>query len=193
MNESLIAINIVMDGDSGQKILLNKNSTPILFYYNGDGTNVSEAIKNDEKFKNLVKEKITSYDIYIKSNVCHIYYTYDGSDNYKEESISFQKFIPIEEIGDNFLQNIIDEMSKKIYFDVFKKEYGTDEKKNDSIICDVYIKANITFKNKITPNIFLNYLRKKLFGENNFTLENTDKILSIASAELEKVSGQKYY
>lgn len=192
MNESLIAINIVMDGDGGQKILLNKNATPILFYYNGDGTTVSEAIKNDEKFKNLVKEKITSYDTYIKSNVCHIYYTYDGCDNYKEETISFQNFIPIEDIGDSFLQNIIDEMSKKIYFDVFKEEYTENNKKDESIICDVFIKSNMTYDNKITPNIFLNYLRKKLFGESNFTLENTDKILKIASEEIKKVSGQKY-
>ena len=55
MRDSLVAINIIENVDN-KNILLQENTTPILFYWNGEGT-IKDSLVKDKFFVNKIIPK----------------------------------------------------------------------------------------------------------------------------------------
>ena len=93
MADSLVAINIVQG-----KEILNKRGIPLLFYWNGK-TDIVEDLKNSDDFKNFLISAgpLKSVMSYLKTNISFFYFTYkeDGSDDYKDRTISVQNLYDI--------------------------------------------------------------------------------------------------
>ena len=64
MRDSLVAINITVNDK-----ILNKNNVPILFYWDGEGSSLTQAIYDDPSFRSLLFNTIINYLFVLKKQM----------------------------------------------------------------------------------------------------------------------------
>lgn len=186
---ALIAINLYYN-DVDKNILLNRNLTPIMYYWNEeDNKSLVDSIINNEKINNLIREKVANINIYSTTKISYIHYTLLGqSENFLENTINLQDVIRIDKFG-NIIDSTLNDIAKQIYFEVFNAEYV--ERNDDPIIYDVYAKTSLINKQQLSLSTFLNYFRSVVSKKYSLTKENIDILYDTAAYIIDKT--QKYY
>lgn len=187
---ALVAVNLYYNENQDKSIILNNKNIPLLYYWNiNENENLINSLITDEKIFIFLKEKIKNLDIYSKSKISYIYYKINNNDEtFVEDNVNVQDYVSIDKIN-GLLETCIDDIAKDIYFDIFHAEYN--ERNDDPIIYDIYVKANLINKEQLSVYTFLNYLRTIAYKKYNLSNENLEKLYYKASEIIDK--SQKYH
>ena len=103
MKENLAAINVVCNGK-----LVNRNSVPLLFYWNGE-TDLLEDIKSNIDFKQWLEDEevLNNINNYLNSHIAFFYFKSNDED-YQDQTISIQDLYNISELSELKLELLIE-------------------------------------------------------------------------------------
>ena len=183
---SLIALNITVLDESKNNIVINP--VPIL-YYCAETKNKIESILSDKVIINIIDEAVNKEPhIYSTGLVNFVSFELDSNDEeYIEDSILIQDVLDVKRfksVSDLF----IDKTVKDIYHEVFNADY-TNQSNCESIVYDVYSKVSLMYKNNITTDTFINFVRKKLKQSTNLNDKNIQELVDNVEQEIkEKIS-----
>ena len=182
---SLIALNITVLDEFGKDIVINK--VPIL-YYCVETKNKIDSIFNDKVILDLIKKSVNDSYVYSNGSVNFVSFELDSNDEeYIEDSILIQDVLEINEFS-SISNVLIDQTVKDIYHEVFNADY-TNQSNCESIVYDVYSKVSLMYKNNITTDTFINFVRKKLKQSTNLNDKNIQELVDSVEQEIkEKIS-----
>lgn len=176
---ALIAINItISNGENNLQYVIN--SVPILYYWNGK-YDMIESILNEKQITNLVKSYINNEREYSNCLLNCISFDLDSSnEDYKEQTIKLQELYSLSNFN-KIVNTVIDDVAKEVYKEVFNAVY-TNQSNCSSIIRDVYSKVSLMYKDNITFETFMNFVRKKLQQSTSLDQKNIQLVVdNIAS------------
>lgn len=187
--EKFVSINIIKTKDfinENLNYLINDNSYPIIFYWNGEDEYLDSILKS-EKFLEKLKDNICTSDLYDKTLLYMIFVSDD--EDFKETCISLQDIIPLEKIDKNFYFLYFIDTLKELYKNVYKVDYDTVNKEDvfldhyiepsfEDIIKDIYDKIIHGVKRDLQKETITNYIRKILTENTSLNKENIDFIIS---------------
>ena len=103
MKENLAAINVVCNGK-----LVNRNSVPLLFYWNGE-TDLIEDIKNNIDFKQWLEDEeiLTDINNYLNSHIAFFYFKSNDED-YQDQTINIQELYNISALPELKLELLVE-------------------------------------------------------------------------------------
>lgn len=186
MQDSLVSINIL---EKNTNILLNKNSIPLLYYWNGEN-NVLDELKNDEKFLEYCASLFTTPEKYLNIFVGLFYFKYNENDEeeYSEVVKDIQDILYLDKFDSYYIINhFLLSHFLELYKTAFKEEYEyskLDDNLND-IIIDIYNKLKDKFTKRISKTTVINWVRSVLLDKNHFNTINTNYIIKILEQKLE--------
>ena len=170
--ESLVSINITI-GDK----LINPTKLPILFYWDGNN-DLRKLIVSDKELREHIKNSITSLDEYDKCDISYFYFKFDGNEEkYTEHTIHIKDFMSIDDINESIIMDMICNVCKNLYFNVFGKAYEIEmivtENPELSSIQDMYAKIIEKYGKRVSKETFVNYILSKLVmsGKNKEILQ----------------------
>lgn len=171
---ALIAINItISNGENNLQYVIN--SVPILYYWNGK-YDMIESILNEKQITNLVKSYINNEHEYSNCLLNCISFDLDSSnEDYKEQTIKLQELYSLSNFN-KIVNIVIDDVAKEVYKEVFNAVY-TNQSNCSSIIRDVYSKVSLMYKDNITFETFMNFVRKKLQQSTSLDQKNIQLVV----------------
>ena len=103
MKENLAAINVVCNGK-----LINRNSVPLLFYWNGE-TDLIEDIKNNIDFMQWLEDEeiLTNINNYLNSHIALFYFKSNDND-YQDQTINIQELYNISALSELKLELLVE-------------------------------------------------------------------------------------
>ena len=103
MKDNLAAINVICNGK-----LVNRNSVPLLFYWNGE-TDLLEDIKSNIDFKQWLEDEevLNNINNYLNSHIAFFYFKSNDED-YQDQTISIQDLYNISELSELKLELLIE-------------------------------------------------------------------------------------
>lgn len=166
MNASLLALNIIVQSNTGQRILLNKTDVPTLYYWNGTD-NLEKDFLSNEVFRTLIDETCFNKDSYSKSKIAYFNFTLiDNEENYNEYSIDIQDLFTLDlltETENMFYIEYLNEIMNNLYITSMGHEF------NGNILLDInekyiqmYLDIQKKYPNRFVKNTLLNYVRSEL-------------------------------
>lgn len=166
MNASLLALNIIVQSNTGQRILLNKTDVPTLYYWNGTD-NLEKDFLSNEVFRTLIDETCFNKDSYSKSKIAYFNFTLiDNEENYNEYSIDIQDLFTLDlltETENMFYIEYLNEIMNNLYITSMGHEF------NGNILLDtnekyiqMYLDIQKKYPNRFVKNTLLNYVRSEL-------------------------------
>lgn len=179
MNNAIIAINIITFNKSNEPILTNKNFTPILFYWNGEG-DIIDKIKNEKQFIDFIKMNLNDCYKYSNSKIIYSYFKEENNEEkYETNNFFLQDLILPDEISEEFQYDICLEVSKKVYETIFNAKYRNPITEKKFVIYDIYDKIMLFHKNTIGIETYKNYARKIMLEELKLNQKNAEKLSSL--------------
>lgn len=178
MVDSLVAINII----SNEK-LINKNGTPLLFYWDGK-QDINEALSSDKTFLDYLNHTVINKDNFTNSYFSFFqYYIENNEEHYKEDKIIIQDFIKFENMNDekvSFYKEYLLNHFLYLYKSAYHEEYNQDISiiGIDDSILDIYDKIQEKYPKRVIKTTVINYIRSELMKTDNLNIENTDWIIS---------------
>ena len=170
--ESLVSINITV-GDK----LINPTKLPILFYWDGNN-DLRKLIVSDKELREHIKNSITSLDDYDKCDISYFYFKFDGNEEkYTEHTIHIKDFMSIDDIDESIIINMVYDICRNVYFNVFGKEYEIEmivaENPELLSIQDMYAKITEKYGKRVSKETFVNYILSKsgMSGKNKEILQ----------------------
>ena len=180
MIELLVAINIISDDK-----IINKNGTPLLFYWNGE-QDIYEALKEDTSFNDYLMHTVINKDKYIKSYLSFFTYKYyideDKEQEYEEHKINIQDFMKLKDIDSEknlFYKEYLLSHFLYLYQSAYHEEYKEDISiiGIDDAILDIYDKIQEKYPKRVIKSTVINYIRSELLQTDHISIENTDWII----------------
>lgn len=177
MVDSLVAINII----SNDK-LINKNGTPLLFYWDGK-QDINEALHSDKSFLDYLYHTVLNKDNFTNSIFSFFqYYIENENEHYKEDKIIVQDFIKFKDMDDNkvsFYKDYLLDHFLYLYKSAYHEEYDQDISiiGIDDSILNIYDKIQEKYPKKVIKTTVVNYIRSELMKTDNLNIENTDWII----------------
>ena len=103
MKENLAAINVVCNGK-----LINRNSVPLLFYWNGE-TDLIEDIKNNIDFMQWLEDEevLTNINNYLNSHIA-LFYFKSNDEDYQDQTINIQELYNISTLSELKLELLVE-------------------------------------------------------------------------------------
>lgn len=177
MQDSFVAINII----SSDNKLYNKNSTPLLFYWNGED-NICDELKKSDKFVSMIKTLISlNKDLYTDLMLSYFYFKYvNGQEQYSEEVKNIQDILLLENFDSiNIVNNFLITHFKELYTISFKEDYTVDtELSVNEIIIDIYTKLKERFKSRITDETITYWIMSVLNDNDHLNKDNINFIIT---------------
>ena len=166
MNASLLALNIIVQSNTGQRILLNKTDVPTLYYWNGTD-NLEKDFLSNESFRTLIDETCFNKDSYSKSKIAYFNFNLiDGEENYNEYLVDIQDLFTLDlltETENMFYIEYLNEIMNNLYITSMGHEF------NGNILLDInekyiqmYLDIQKKYPNRFVKNTLLNYVRSEL-------------------------------
>lgn len=177
MVDSLVAINII----SNDK-LINKNGTPLLFYWDGK-QDINEALHSDKSFLDYLYHTVLNKDNFTNSLFSFFqYYIEDEKEHYKEDKIIVQDFIKFKDMDDDkvsFYKDYLLDHFLFLYKSAYHEEYYQDISiiGIDDSILNIYDKIQEKYPKRVIKTTVVNYIRSELMKTDNLNIENTDWII----------------
>lgn len=184
MKDSLVSINIL---EKNTNILLNKNSIPLLYYWNGEN-DVLDELKNDEKFLEYCASLFTTPEKYLNISVGLFYFKYNENDEeeYSEVVKDIQDILYLDKFDSyNIINHFLLYHFLELYKTAFKEDYSNLVDNLNDIIIDIYNKLKDKFTKRISKNTVINWVRSVLLDKNHFNTINTNYIIKILEQKLE--------
>lgn len=178
MLESLVAINII----SGDKII-NKNGTPLLFYWDGE-QDIYEALKSGNEFIDYLMHTVINKDKYINTYFSFFKYYLDDKKNehYQEDKINIQDFLKLKDLNPEqslFYKEYLLNHFLYLYKSAYHEEYKEDISIMgiDDAVLDIYDKIQDKYPKRVIKSTVINYIRSELLQTDLISIENTDWII----------------
>ena len=168
--DAYIALNIIKNNNE----IINK--VPILFYWNGID-DIKEALKTNKLIDKIINDTTFDDDFYIHSKVVYAGYAKgdDNSNNYIDDSISFQELYPLEEINDKlFYILFIRKYFEALYKSVFTEIYDVALTFDEGDIINIYEKIQNKYPKRVNKETITNYIRSELTKDNQLSTQNID-------------------
>ena len=179
MKDSLVAINITINDK-----ILNKNNVPILFYWDGEGSSLTQAIYEDPSFRSLLFNTIINYDNYADAKLSFFYFLYENNEEkYIEDFSIVQNNLKLKDL-DSEHNLFYKEYLLYHFLYLYKSAYHEDYKEDISIIgiddaiLDIYDKIQEKYPKRVIKSTVINYIRGELQKNDHLSMENTDWIIS---------------
>lgn len=178
MLESLVAINVI----SGDRII-NKNGTPLLFYWDGE-QDIYEALKSGNEFIDYLMHTVINKDKYTDAYFSFFKYYLDeeGKENYQEDKINIQDFLKLKDL--QIEQSLFyKEYLLNHFLYLYKSAYHEDYKEDISImgiddaVLDIYDKIQEKYPKRVIKSTVINYIRSELQKTDDISIENSDWIV----------------
>ena len=111
MKENLAAINVVCNGK-----LINRNSVPLLFYWNGE-TDLIEDIKNNIDFMQWLEDEeiLTNINNYLNSHIA-LFYFKSHDEDYQDQTINIQELYNISTLSELKLELLVEQRHKQLEY-----------------------------------------------------------------------------
>ena len=178
MTESLVAINIICNDK-----LINKNGTPLLFYWDGQ-QDIYDAFKSSNEFIDYLYHTVMTKDNYINSYFAFFKYYLDeeGVENYQENKCIIQDFITFQNMREDrrsFYKEYLSDLFLYLYKSAYHEDYNQDISiiGIDESILDIYDKIQEKYPKKVIKSTVINYIRSELLQSNKLSIPNTDWII----------------
>ena len=178
MLESLVAINIISEDK-----IINKNGTPLLFYWDGE-QDIYEALKSGSDFIDYLMHTVINKDKYTNAYFSFFKYFLDeeGIENYQEDKINIQDFLKFKDLTVEqslFYKEYLLNHFLYLYQSAYHKEYTEDISIMgiDDAILDIYDKMQEKYPKRVIKSTVINYIRSELQKTDNISIENSDWII----------------
>ena len=178
MNESLVAINVI----SNDKII-NKNGTPILFYWDGK-QDIYEALETNPDFIDYLMHTVINKDKYTDAyfSFFKYYLDGDGKEHYNEDKLNIQDFLKLKNMKSSeslFYKEYLLNHFLYLYKSAYHEEYTEDISIMgiDDAVLDIYDKIQEKYPKRVIKSTVINYIRSELQKTDNISIENSDWII----------------
>ena len=178
MNESLVAINVI----SNDKII-NKNGTPILFYWDGQ-QDIYKALETNLDFIDYLMHTVINKDKYTDAWFSFFKYYLDneGEEHYQEDKLNIQDFLKLKNMKSSeslFYKEYLLSHFLYLYQSAYHEEYKEDISiiGIDDAILDIYDKIQEKYPKRVIKSTVINYIRSELQKTDNISIENSDWII----------------
>lgn len=190
--DSLVAINIIQNTDN-KNILLQENTTPILFYWDGEGT-IKDSLVKDKFFVNKIIESCVNSDKYTSSSISYFYFKYDESDfeEYQDANYAIQDLFSLEFLDHVYHYDysiIAKSYLYKIFQSLYKQSMKMDFETDDDFLFDnaqsikqMYDDIQNKYKQKFIKESCLNYVRSELMKVYKLNNKNSDTIIEFLNS-----------
>ena len=190
--DSLVAINIIQNVDN-QNILLQQNTVPMLFYWNGEGT-IQDSLVKDKNFVNRIIELCVNSDKYTSSSISYFYFTYDENDSekYQEANYNIQDLFSLEFLDNEYHYDysiIAKSYLYKIFQSLYKQSMKKDFESDDDFLFDnaqsikhMYDDIQNKYKQKFIKESCLNYVRSELMKVYQLSNKNSNMIIEFLNS-----------
>ena len=178
MNESLVAINVISDDR-----IINKNGTPILFYWDGQ-QDIYEAFKENTSFIDYLMHTVVNKDKYTNAYFSFFKYFLDTNktERYFEDKLNIQDFLKLKNLKPEeslFYKEYLLNHFLYLYKSAYHEEYKEDISIMgiDDAVLDIYDKIQEKYPKRVIKSTVINYIRSELQKTDNISIENTDWII----------------
>lgn len=178
MHESLVAINVI----SNDKII-NKNSTPILFYWDGQ-QDIYEALETNPDFIDYLMHTVINKDKYTNTYFAFFNYYLDseGKEHYHEDKLNVQDFLKLKDMKPSeslFYKEYLLGHFLYLYKSAYHEEYKEDISIMgiDDAVLDIYDQIQKKYPKRVIKSTVINYIRSELQKTDNISIENSDWII----------------
>lgn len=190
--DSLVAINIIQNIDN-QNILLQQNTVPMLFYWNGEGT-IQDSLVKDKNFVNIIIELCVNSDKYTSSSISYFYFSYDENDSekYQEANYNIQDLFSLEFLDNEYHYDysiIAKSYLYKIFQSLYKQSMKKDFESDDDFLFDnaqsikrMYDDIQNKYKQKFIKESCLNYVRSELMKVYQLSNKNSNMIIEFLNS-----------
>jgi hypothetical protein len=178
MLESLVAINIISEDK-----IINKNGTPLLFYWDGE-QDIYEALKSDSGFNDFLMNSVINKDNYVHSYFSFFKYYLDENreEHYIEDKINVQEFLKLKDLEQEknlfYKEYLLDH-----FLYLYKSAYHEDYKEDISIIgiddaiLNIYDIIQEKYPKRVIKSTVINYIRGELQNTDKLIIENVNWII----------------
>ena len=179
MTESFVSLNIV---NYKNRQLLNKQNTPLLFYYNGE-ENINKKLLSDKSFIEYISDVVGNETDYTSSLLSYFYF--DNStdeEQYKDTYINVQDLFTLETFSEErrlFSIYYVFNIFKELYENAMHVKYEQDIMvMSYEYIVDIYNKIQQKFPNKFIKSTVINYIRNELRKRYDLNEVNVNYLLT---------------
>ena len=181
IHDSLVTLNIF---DIDNKIL-NKSTAPLLYYWNGE-TDILDDLRKDEHFLKANEPLFISPEKYIEIMVSYVYFKYneDGEETFEENTINIQDIIYLDKFNSNhIISHFLIKHFNELYTNSFKTQNDFNDEKWEKNIISIYKAVKHKFKERLSKQTIINWVRSVLLDKDHFNTYNTNIIIK----ELENI------
>lgn len=181
MKESLVAINILFNDR-----LLNKNGTPLLFYWDGE-QNIYDALKSGSDFIDYLMHTVINKEKYTDTyfSFFKYYLDNDGNEQYQEDKINIQDFLKLKDLSPEqslFYKKYLLDHFIYLYKSAYHEEYVKDNESIslmgiDDAILDIYDKIQEKYPKRVIKSTVINYIRSEIENTDKLSMENSNWII----------------
>jgi hypothetical protein len=178
MIESLVAINIISEGN-----IINKNGTPLLFYWDGE-QDIYDALKSGSDFIDYLMHTVINKDKYASAYFSFFKYYLDENkeEHYQEDKINVQDFLKFKDLSSEqslFYKEYLLNHFLYLYKSAYHEEYKEDISIMgiDDAVLDIYDKIQEKYPKRVIKSTVINYIRSELQKTDNISIENSDWVV----------------
>lgn len=166
MNDVIVSMNI-FHRDFDDVHLLNKNSIPILFYWDKND-NFEQKLIEDESFRKLIDEKCLNSKLYTNSIIGYTMLTINDSDEkWEDKYIEIQDLFTLDLLNDSE-NEFCNEYLNSIIYSLYEKAIGEQYVKSNILINEnesykeIFDKIREKYPNRFEKNTFIKYIHSEL-------------------------------
>jgi hypothetical protein len=175
IHDSLVTLNIF---DIDNK-LLNKTTSPLLYYWNGE-SDILNDFRKDEQFVKAYETLFLTPQKYIEIMVSYVYFKYndDGEEIFEEHTTDIQDIIYLDRFNS---KHIVSYYLVNHFNELYRNSFKTNKELNDTdwetYIIEIYKAVKNKFKDRLSKQTIINWVRSLLLDKDHFNTHNTNIII----------------